>query len=168
MEIMKFFTPLWRDGELSDEDYDGACRGYDNRLTEIRRSLSDDLVRFLDAISLHDAKIRSASLDLDRTFRLAVRAGDLQSGYVDVDLEYGDIQILEGNPSAAVVLNSDDGEIIQDEIDLINEGVYEHRLLFAPDGELLIRFRRFKFGVTSVRSRSFERSRPVFRQQSRQ
>jgi len=79
-----------------------------------------------------------------------------------VDLEYGDVDAIEGIPSVAEVLNADDAEIIEDEIDTCDDGTFEHRFLFAPEGEVRIRFRRFGFSATPVGTRDFERTEVTF------
>lgn len=160
--IMRFFTPQWRNGELRDDEYENAYVDYAQRLDLIRPDLPPDLGKFIDFVSLHDAKIRAAALDSVSTFRLMVRAGDLQSGYKDVDITYGDVDILDGNPPVAVLLNSD-VEIIEDEFDKLSEGIFEHRLLFAPHGELRISFRQFEFSTRAAEGRRFVQTLPVFR-----
>jgi hypothetical protein len=150
--IMRFFTPEWRDGELQDEEYNNAYIEYAHRLGQIRSRLPISLVRFIDSISLHDGQIRSAVLDSADAFRLALRAGDLQSGYLDIDIVYGGVDVLDGTPSTNAVLSSD-AEILQDEVDLSGEDIFEHRFLFAPEGELRIQFRSFEFTAKREKAR---------------
>jgi hypothetical protein len=157
MTIMKFFTPAWRDGELADDAYDSVFGRYEQHMSTMRTALPDELVRFIETLSLHDGLVRSASVDAEGTFCLSVRAGDLQSGYSDIDLEYGGLEVLDGIPSVAEVLNADDAEIVHDEIDVLDGPRFEHRLLFAPEGEVRIRFRQFSFTVTPAATRHFVR-----------
>jgi hypothetical protein len=161
---MRFFTSAWRDGELSDEDFENACAAYDQRLHEIHYTFPAKLSEFVATVSLHDAEIRMARARRDRTFQLGLRAGDQQRGYGDVDLNYQGVVALEGIPSVAGVLNQRDAEIVRDEVDVASSTAnsFEHRFLIAPAGELLIRFHDFDFAVTSVARREFKRGNPVF------
>ena len=79
MTLMRFFTPEWRDGELSDDEYESTVTRYGRHLQEIRDVIPDELRRFADSSFVHDALVRNATFDADRTFRLALRSGDLQS-----------------------------------------------------------------------------------------
>lgn len=159
MSLMKFFTPEWRDGELDDEDFENAVVLYERRLREIHASLPAAVQQFVSDVSLHDGLVRTGEADAG-AFRLLIRVGDLQRGYSDVDVRYRNVELLQGAPSVAYVLSLQE-EIVCDEIDLVG-GSIEHRLLFAADGELLVRFQDIDFHVTPVDSRTFERLDPVF------
>ncbi|HYO79410.1 MAG TPA: hypothetical protein VE010_23290 [Thermoanaerobaculia bacterium] len=158
MTFMRFLTPEWRDGELTDEQYERAVADYEKTLQSVRAALPAEMQQFLESSSLHDALVRKASLDRDRTFRLALRSGDLQSGYMDVDLEYRQVEELRGLPSVEAVLDDANAEIIAHEVDVLPDGSLEHRFLFAPEGEIRIHFRAFGFTVAPVASRESERS----------
>ena len=163
VSLMRFFTSAWRDGDLSDDDYEQACVAYDRRLDDIHDVLPAKLSEFIATVSLHDAEVRLARAQRDGTFRLGLRAGDQQRGYVDVDLTYEGVEALEGVPSIRRVLNRSDVEVVRDEVDVASppDG-FEHRLLFAPEGEILVRFKNFDFVVTPAASREFKRHDPVF------
>jgi hypothetical protein len=158
--MMRFFTPEWRDGDLSDDDYEKASALYQARLMQIRSSLPSAIEQMLTDVSLHDAQVQIAEVD-GSNLRLLLRAGDLQRGYTDVDLRYDSVESLDGIPSVSDVLNSN-AEIVEDEIDINSQGLMEHRLIFAPDGEIVIRFRKFAFLVTPVENREFERPHKIF------
>jgi hypothetical protein len=163
ISLMHFFTAAWRDGDLSDEDYEDASIAYDRHLQLIRDSFPPRLLQLLEAVPLHDAKVRFARVQRDGTFKLGLRAGDQQCGYFDVDLDYRGVETIDGLPSAAAVLSRADGEIIRDEIDVASPSAcFEHRFLFAPEGELLLRFHDFDFVATTVDGREFKRDEPPF------
>lgn len=161
MTMMQFFTPEWRDGELSDVEYERTFERYEAHFRALRDRLPDELRQFLESVSLHDAMVRKASLER-RVFRLSLRAGDLQAGYSDVLAEYREVELLDGIPSVAEVLNAPDAEIIESEAGIAEATLFEHRILFAPSGELRVRFRSFSFRITPVEGRDFETEMPAF------
>jgi hypothetical protein len=158
-EMMHYFTRRWRDGELADADFEGAITAYQQHLTRLLPALPSRLRDLVTStISLHDAQVQRATFTRDKSFVLLLRAGDLQRGYLDLTLHYFEVSQLDGQPSPSVVLNSEDAEVIQDEIDVVwANGEFEHRFLFDPEGELSVRFRSFEYSVSSVRDRAFKR-----------
>ena len=72
---------------------------------------------------------------------LALRCGDLQLGYFDVDIRYSGVILT---PQQLKVLScrayDRSTEILIDEIDTQADGRFVHRLLFWPDNELGIIF----------------------------
>jgi hypothetical protein len=162
MEMMRYFNGRWRDGELSDAEFDDVVTAYQEHLEAIAPKLPARLRELVKVVSLHDARVRRATLTA-KSFVLLLRAGDLQRGYCDVTLRYSDIASLVAQPSPSGVFEREDAEIIQDEIDIVGTtGQLEHRFLFAPEGEFVVRFRNFEYETTATHSRAFKRQRPVF------
>jgi hypothetical protein len=161
-ELMRYFDSRWRDGELSDAEFDGVVTAYQKHLKTIVPKLPARLRELVKVVSLHDARVRRATLTA-KSFVLLLRAGDLQRGYCDVTLHYSDVASLIAQPSPSDVFGREDAEIIQDEIDIVGTtGELEHRFLFAPEGEFVVRFRNFEYETTATHSRAFKRQRPVF------
>lgn len=162
-KMMRYFTRQWLDGELSDADYENSIASYERRLQFVSPLLPSVLREFVSTMSLHDALVRRAVFRrADGSLLLLLRAGDLQKGYVDLTLRYLRVSRLDGVPSPASVLAADGAEIVQDEVDVSDTGdEFEHRLLFAPEGELGITFGGFEFDVAPAHDRSLNRGEPA-------
>jgi hypothetical protein len=106
---------------------------YSEHLASIRDRLPDDMRDRLTSIRLHDARIETCTLDhRQRRFGLCLRAGDTQSGYVTVDLEYDDVALDRLNVQAVrSVAGNAKSELLYDEIDVEGE-YFAHRFLFWP------------------------------------
>jgi hypothetical protein len=159
--MMRFFTPEWFSGDMTDAEYERTIQKYADHIAVVRNDLPSRLIQLLDNVSLHDALARRAILR-DETFHLELRAGNLQKGYSDVTLLYGDVVAVFGRPSVNDIINDEFPEIVEDEIDIVDLGLFEHRLLFASDGELVVQFRSFDFSSFPVEDREFARETPAF------
>jgi hypothetical protein len=159
--MMRFFTPEWFSGDMTDAEYERIIQKYAEHFACVRNDLPSRLIEFVDNVSLHDALVRRATLR-DEAFQLELRAGDLQKGYSDLTLLYGDVVAVLGHPSVKDIINNELPEIVEDEIDVGDLGVFEHRLLFASDGELVIQFRSFAFSSLPTADREFARETPAF------
>lgn len=67
-----------------------------------------------------------------------------------------------GRPGVIDIIEDELPEIVEDEIDVIDLGVFEHRLLFASEGELVVQFRNFDFSSFPAAGREFARETPAF------
>jgi hypothetical protein len=161
LAMMRFFTPEWFRGDLTDAEYERTIQQYGDHLAAVRNRLPSRLVQLIDNVSLHDALVRRAILR-DGALRLELRAGDLQKGYSNLTLLYGDVVALRGRPSVNDIIDDELPEIVEDEVDVAVLRVFEHRLLFASEGELVIQFRDFDFSSVPAADRDFARETPVF------
>jgi hypothetical protein len=161
LAMMRFFTPEWFSGDMTDTEYELTIQKYVDHLALVRKELPSRLIEFVDNTSLHDALVRRAILR-DTTFQIELRAGDLQRGYSDLTLFYGGVVAVVGRPSVMDIIDDELPEIIEDEIDIVDLGVFEHRLLFASNGEIMIQFRNFDFLSFPATDREFTRETPAF------
>ncbi len=159
--MMRFFTRGWHHGELTDDEYENTLTRYASHLTALREHLPERLAELAVNISLNDAGIRRARWD-GNVFNLELRTGNLQSGYFDLTLVYGDVVSLRGKPDLGEILNDPNAEILNDEVDRNTANEFEHRLLFVSGGEIVVRFRKFDFSSLPAESLEFDRERPVF------
>src|SRR5260221_2686314 len=163
---MRFFTREWAIGGLAEGETENTVAAYQVHLLRISHALPGRLREMIERVSLHDGLVQKAVLRRDRVLDLLIRAGDLQRGYVDAALHYRNVSSVKGNQSPAVLLASDDLEILYDEIDVsLETGELEHRFLFHPDGEVMVRFIAFDYDVMADADRFFTRQSPVFEEE---
>jgi hypothetical protein len=141
---MKYFTLDWwfeSDNETIDE--------YTSYIGSIRAQLPANLARFIDTISLHDAQIIHFHLDIaSRRLEFLLAAWFPSDGPWDVEqhtlrLVYEEVISFRSTstPDKALGGPTGYGELGYDEVELLGDGLFEHRLLFSSGIELQIRFR---------------------------
>ena len=137
---MKYFTPEWCNGQLSDVEYDRAREAYQQHYVALEPSLPD-AVRQISALLLHDAFIERATFD--RRSRLLViefLGGDLQVGYRSIVLTYSEAQFDFAR--LAVIARASETAFLYDEIDSLPDASYQHSIIFRPGHrDINIRFR---------------------------
>lgn len=156
---MKYFTRQWANGDVSDAEVQGAQDAYQRHVETLLPKLPAVVQQLAKNINLHDGLIRRVHHDRSAgTLKVALRGGDLQVGYFDIDLEYADLTMgsadvlrlreLACNPEA---------EVLYDEIDISPDGAYVHRILFWPDGEVEVVFRSLSTHVMPRTNREITR-----------
>lgn len=143
---MKYFTPKWWAGEV--ENSDAVVADYERYVDSIRSHLTPTLRSLHADVSLHDSRIRRLSVDIaHRTVSITLDgfadpwSPDSQTGR-RFDLRYEGVTTIEstngGEWASEAFDNSDLGYC---EIELLPDGLWEHRMLFSSGIELAIRFR---------------------------
>lgn len=146
---MKYFTIQWWSGEVEDQNV--ASEEYSRYLDQIIADLPDSIRRLTREVSLHDARLlrlhvslseKSLAIELDgcgydeqsksyfgRRFRLT---------YCGVESVTSTADPRTGLPGPHGY-----GDLGYDEIERIQPGIYEHRMLFSTGIELHVRFSDF-------------------------
>jgi hypothetical protein len=153
---MKYFTLDWWQNCCEQRD---AAEPYFAYLDGIRSQLPPDLIRLLDEVNLHDARLRLLALD--------VKAGSLElrlDGYKytpqwneecrrSILLSYLGVQGMQStaDPEAGFGGPYGYGDLGYDEIELLPDGSIGHRLLFSSGIEMAIQFRSFRVAFEDVR-----------------
>lgn len=145
---MKFYTHKWflSDREL-DDSTESAARIY---FKEIQQKLPPSIRAFSEAINLHDAHLlhlaysterSSLTITLDELFWNPTRnCGSRRVLNVHYELVTG---FSLRPPSPALVLITQQDDLLCDEMDIVAEGIFEHRMVFASGIELHIDFGAF-------------------------
>jgi|tagenome__1003787_1003787.scaffolds.fasta_scaffold19850960_1 hypothetical protein len=137
---MKWFTREWADCALDDDELERRRVDYQRHLESIGADLDGGAEQLL-SVYLHDAQVRVCNLDEDATLRLRALTGDLQRGYEWLSLQYHRAGIVGATIEDLSGRITEHGtELLYDEVDVCNDGRYEHRILMWPDGEFGVRF----------------------------
>ena len=104
-------------------------------------------MRLLETIQLHDARLRELRIDGGgRAATLRFDAGDItmREGR-DVTLRYGGLVTLlsTADPDRGLPGPHGFGDLGNDEFEVLEGGLFEHRLLFSSGIELALRFVTF-------------------------
>ncbi len=147
---MKFLTREWYDVGHDDDVY-FAYRRY---LTSITGQLNAPVIA-LALSDLHDARFLDVLHDGDASeLTLRLRIGFKRIGYSDLHLRYEgvDVSAIAGDP--AQLLSDPQSEVIYHEVDIRDDGRFEHRLLLSPRGELTIAFEGLAMSQKGVEHRA--------------
>lgn len=147
---MKYLTRDWYDGGHDDDVY-FAYRRY---LTGISERLTAPLLA-LALSDLHDARFLDVEHDAEaRVLTLRLRTGFRRIGYADLHLRYEDAELLATDGDPAALLAAPQTEVIYHEVDVRDDGRFEHRLLLSPRGQLTIAFNHLRIFQKGVEHRA--------------
>jgi hypothetical protein len=148
---VKYFTREWAAGDLSDEATDAARRLYSERLEVVLPRLPSTVRELASRVNLHDALLFRVQVSTTaEELALELVGGDFQSGYSDIRLEYSGVDLGAIDLGALSSIARDRRtEVLYDEVDLLDEALFEHRILFWPRGDVAISFRRLKLAISS-------------------
>ena len=150
---MKFFTREWCKGGLSDEEYEARIVDYKNQLEKIAPKLPYQLGDLVRRHSLHDGVVRQTRFGKDgNSLSVKLVAGNLQAGYEELVLSYERLVGVAGDPTLTQASKAK-REIIEDEVDLLPDCVFEHRLLFDDMSVLVVQFKEFSFTSAAMPGR---------------
>jgi len=141
---MRYFTRGWANGELPEAEAEKTPKAYWKHVEDLLPGMPAGVAK-LAKTNLHDALISRACLDTrTRTLTLVLlvwaRTGRSCS---EVTLRYAGVETCGQNIETLKARARDrESEILYDEIDSAADGSWVHRLLFWPEGEISIWFRR--------------------------
>ena len=128
-----------------------ALKEYQQYLNSVFASLPPELQRFTSKVSLHDARLRHLQLAAGK-LKLKLDGSSYEEeprGYFDrrFDLTYEGVDSLTSiaDPDAGLPGPHGYGDLGYDEIEVLPNGHYEHRMLFSTGIELHVRFTGFSF-----------------------
>ncbi|TSC32341.1 hypothetical protein FOF48_09865 [Corallococcus sp. Z5C101001] len=140
---MKWFTRGWYDGDLSEEEEEGVRAAYSLHLEELAPRLREGAEVLVASVNLHDGQVRDWTVPSEGAIELRVLIGDRQVGYEFLTLRYLDAELIRAPKSDFSVLElmRQGAELLYDEVDIADDGRFEHRVLCWPDAEFGVRFR---------------------------
>ena len=151
--MMKYFTlDDWiRDQDLELVDTDHIVRtinAYKCYLESIKPRLPEDIRRLLNEYCIHDGILRDLQIDVQKaTVIMSIGAGDItmKEGR-EISLHYSGVTNMRStaDPKRGFTGTKGYGDLGNDELELLENGLIEHRFLFSSGIQMLIRFRTFR------------------------
>ena len=152
---MKYFS---LDDWLADQAVSGdsshtlkAVNDYKAYLDSVTDRLPPDFVLLTKTICIHDANLRELDVDLlQRRVMAKLDAGDITMRERRVvRLHYEDVLRVSStsDPTKGLPGPHGYGDLGNDEIEVLEGGRYEHRLLFSSGIEVAITFQRFRLEI---------------------
>lgn len=125
---MKFFTPAWVQGKLTEAETEQVVPAYWKHVDTQR---FPPAVLELARINPHDGRILDVAYDpRAATLRLRLRCGDLQSGYRDTVMLFSGLHIEESSLTALMQSRRPATvEILYDEVDRCGTDAFAYRIL---------------------------------------
>ena len=147
--MMQWFDRDFVTGGLSDEEWAARQASFANHLAAIRNRLADGADQLITSVHLHDGQVATWAYQPDVSFVMRVLTGGLQRGYEWLTLTYDGATLVDpAEDDLRRWWNADEipNEIIEEEVDVLDEHRYEHRMLLWPDGEIAIQFSTLNVG----------------------
>jgi hypothetical protein len=159
---MKFFTlKLYNllgesiDGEGGLPEFKAAFAQYQAHINKLSGLLEPDLVLFSEPFLIDDALLVSAELSrVLRTLDIVLRCGNLQVGYFDAEIHYGGVHMEPKDEEALTAIAGwtttrlGEADAYAHEIDLTDDALIEHSMLFHPGIELSVSCQRLTWNRT--------------------
>ncbi|HYI15867.1 MAG TPA: hypothetical protein VEX37_10785 [Thermomicrobiales bacterium] len=147
---MKYLTRDWYNAGHDDDVY-FAYRRY---LTGISERLTAPVLA-LALSDLHDARFLDISHDPQAgLLAVRLRIGFRRLGYADLHLAYDGVELFANDGDPTALLADPASEVIYHEVDVRDDGRFEHRLLLSPRGELTITFNDLAVSQKGVEHRA--------------
>jgi len=147
---VRYFTRGWATGELDDDETEGAVQAYARRLEVIASRLPEAARTLAHGVRLHDAVVEQVRWRPGaQLLTVTLVAGDHATGYHAVHVEY--VGALLGDhrlDTLRAVARDRDTELLYDEVDIDDDGLLSHRLLFWPRDEVTIDCQALRIEVT--------------------
>jgi hypothetical protein len=143
---MKYFTLEWWANHCDINVFDT----YDTYINQNRTRILADLLQIYDEVSLHDARLRSmivlpevktTSIELDGCRLL--ENGNYASREIWLSYSKVDYFKITADPNRGLAGPHGFGDLGYDEIEVIKDGLFEHRMIFSSGIEIQIRFEEF-------------------------
>jgi hypothetical protein len=127
------------------------AEAYSAYLARVHPHLPADFQRLLATICIHDAALRELTVDLrGNTVTLVLDAGDVsmrEPRRVRLRYEAAREIVSRADPAHGLPGPHGYGDLGYDEIEVLEDRTFEHRLLFSTGIELAVRFERFRLEV---------------------
>ena len=151
---MRFYTLEWWTGTQGGEPPDpkSLFDAYDAHLREIEARVPQGLVALVRRGPLHDGKLRSWRMDVERrTFVVELTAYEVNGEHVSITMSYGAVRSVMSiaDPKVGLMGPYGYGDIGYTEIHLV-DGVPEHWILFSSGIEVRVSFESFEERTTSL------------------
>ena len=150
---MRYFTAEWWESagdHLDDEPIEAYRKWFD----EARARLPAQVGVFFDRHTLHDSRIAGWDADYSSSIlNLLLHGWDVSfNRRIAYDLRYSDASAfkLVSCPRSEIVSLGDLGDLGYDEFDVLRDGMFEHRMLFASGQEMVVRFADFAFDIGAL------------------
>ena len=153
---MKYFTEDWCFSNLDDNEIEENLKSYRNYICNIYNKLPFVLKILAKGINLHDGKITSvAFIKKKKILNLNGIFGDLEVGYFLLKISY----LYSCNIDASLLshfFENQEVEILSDEIEMLEEKLFSHRMLFSNRKYIEIQFKDIEIAIQNESCQNYK------------
>ena len=152
---MRFLDRPWAEGERTDFEAGLHQQVYFRHLGEIADVLPRRLRVFAEVTGgtgLHGARLIKARLNREKgTLRVVFQLPTQRDIWAKVRMMFSklNVEAFDARPWKRVCSNAESLCLV-DEVDLAPGGLFEHRMLFDPEGETSVIFKRFAMEIEEL------------------
>lgn len=155
---MKYFTKEWCFSDQNDEEIEYRATSYKEYINKIYKDLPFVLKILSKNVNFYDARINNITLFSDQDVLILNGVFcDIQSGYYFLDIQYRNTSSLNIQ-NLTDVFNCKKLEILSDEIELISEKNFSHRIIFTSKKEIEIAFEDVQISLRNATSNDYKNS----------
>jgi hypothetical protein len=153
---MKYFTlQKWIDGQnidnINTDEIFRPLKNYESYLESVRNKLPVQFLPLLEKYTIHDSALRQLVIDpLARTAVMQLDCDDIDThDLVKLTLTYKGLSSYESvaDPEKGLPGPHGYGDLGMDEIEVLPDSTYEHRIVFSSGIEVSFRFSDFSLQV---------------------
>ena len=155
---MKYFTQDWCDGKLNDMETEQKLRFYRGYIQKIYEKLPFTLKILSQSVNLHDGRLKSVVFDSGKN-KLLIKGvfGDLATGYFVLEVKY--LQVVSVNIKLLVnIFKNKKIEILSDEIEMLSDAMFSHRILFSLNKCIEIKFKDIELKIKTATFEQYKRA----------
>jgi hypothetical protein len=154
---MKYFTKDWCFSKLDDQEIEQRLKSYRDYIQEIYIKLPFVLKLLVRNINLHDGKLEVVSFIPDKK-ALIIKGvfGDLELGYSVLEIKY--LMVSNVNVDLLIsIFKNQEIEILSDEIEILTEHLFSHRILFSTQKDIDIQFKDIEIKVQNSTPKNYKK-----------
>jgi len=154
---MKYFTKDWCYSNLNDHEIEKRLKDYRTYISSIYKKLPFVLKVLVQNINVHDGRLKSVCFVQDKKL-LSLNGifGDLESGYFFLEIKY----LKVSNPDVDLltsVFSNQETVILSDELELLTEGLFSHRMFFSTKQDVDIQFNDIEITIKNATPKDYKK-----------
>jgi hypothetical protein len=147
---MNFFTKEWCFGDLDTKKSEDILKKYRSYIRDIQFKISFPLRVMATNLNLHDGILNKVCFSLERRVLILQGIfGDLQTKYFFLKIKYKNISDLNSDDLINVFQNQV-AEILMDEIEVVSDTIFSHKIIFSSKKEIDLRFEDVEISIRNA------------------
>jgi hypothetical protein len=154
---MKYFTKDWCFSKLADQEIEQRSKSYRDYIQGIYKKLPFVLKLLTHNINLHDGKLEIFYFMRDKK-QLIIKGifGDIELNYFMLEIKYSNVFNLDAGLLKPIFQNQEI-EILSDEIEILSENLFSHRMLFSTQKDIDIQFEEIELKIQNTNPKNYKK-----------
>ncbi len=150
---MKYFTLEWWNGVQSG-DLGDPLETYEEYYSSVKDKLPDAFIKLHDEIYLHDGSLKKLDISFpEKNMNIEIDTDDGKGNLREISLKYRGLTSFNStaDPDNGLPGPRGYGDLGYDEIELLSNGLLEHRILFSSGIVFTIEFKNIELNYEDHR-----------------